>query len=150
MPLRVHPAVLQCLTILLLLSIDPDYFSPSEAAWKFRGMKKIENVWVGQISRDIGIKFTSKTLVTHKIDPMVDEARTYIGLDIAASETLQAYGYVKGANVSSRSNPAINFTKDPYYSDGYRVLLIQGQKRIPVGDTDFLPWEFPGRFRYTD
>lgn len=109
-----------------------------------------KNVWVGQISRDIGIKLTSKTLVTHKIDPMVDEARTYIALDIAASETLQAYGYVKGANVSIRSNPAINFTKDPYYSDGHRVLLILGEERIPIDNIDFLPWEFPGSFRYTD
>ena len=104
-----------------------------------------KNVWVGQISRDIGIKFTSKTLVTHKIDPVVDEARTYISLDVAASETLQAYGYVKGAPISTRSDPEINFTKDPYYTDGYRVLLILGEERIPVDDIDFLPWEFPGR-----
>jgi hypothetical protein len=27
--------------VLMLLSIDPDYFAPSEVAWKFRGMKKI-------------------------------------------------------------------------------------------------------------
>jgi len=26
-------------------------------------------MWVGQISRDIGIKLSSKTIVTHKIDP---------------------------------------------------------------------------------
>jgi hypothetical protein len=42
-------------------------------------------VWVGQISRDIGIKLSSKTIVTHKIDPMVDEARFYVLLDIASS-----------------------------------------------------------------
>ena len=32
-------------------------------------------VWVGQISRDIGVRFTwtSPILVTHKIDPDVDE-----------------------------------------------------------------------------
>jgi hypothetical protein len=51
-----------------------------------------KNVWVGQISRDIGVKFSSKTFVTHKIDPVVDEARLYITLDILASETLQALG----------------------------------------------------------
>jgi hypothetical protein len=34
-------------------------------------------VWVGQISRDIGIRLTlhSPTFTTHKIDPDVDEAR---------------------------------------------------------------------------
>ena len=33
---------------------------------------KGEKVFLGQISRDIGVKFSSKTFVTHKIDPMVD------------------------------------------------------------------------------
>ena len=32
-------------------------------------------VWAGQISRDIGVRWSSKTIVTHKIDPDVDEAR---------------------------------------------------------------------------
>jgi len=32
-------------------------------------------VWVGQISRDIGVHLTSKTITTHKIDPDVDGAR---------------------------------------------------------------------------
>jgi hypothetical protein len=34
-------------------------------------------VWIGQISRDIGVRFTPKTwnLTTHRVDPDVDEAR---------------------------------------------------------------------------
>ncbi len=37
-------------------------------------------VWIGQISRDIGVRFTPKTwnLTTHKIDPDVDDARDYL------------------------------------------------------------------------
>ena len=34
-------------------------------------------VWIGQISRDIGVRFTSKTITTHKIDPDVDETRSF-------------------------------------------------------------------------
>ena len=44
-------------------------------------------VWIGQISRDIGVKLSSKTFVTHKIDPIVDEARFYVLLDIASSRS---------------------------------------------------------------
>ncbi len=35
-----------------------------------------KSVWIGQISRDIGVRFTFKTWppVTHKIDPDIDEA----------------------------------------------------------------------------
>ncbi len=37
-------------------------------------------VWVGQVSRDICVRFTLKTwnLTTHRIDPEVDEARDYV------------------------------------------------------------------------
>src|ERR1700689_4723532 len=36
-------------------------------------------VWIGQVSRDIGVRFTVRTwnLTTHQIDPDVDEARDY-------------------------------------------------------------------------
>ena len=50
---------------------------------RFRGQK----VFVGQISRDIGVKFTLKspTISTHVIDPDVDEARRYFVEDLAYS-----------------------------------------------------------------
>src|SRR5262249_21428340 len=37
-------------------------------------------VWIGQVSRDIGVRFTLKTwnLTTHKIDPDVDDARDFV------------------------------------------------------------------------
>jgi hypothetical protein len=36
-----------------------------------------QRVWIGQVSRDIGVRFTPRTwnLTTHQIDPNVDEAR---------------------------------------------------------------------------
>ena len=102
-----------------------------------------EKVWVGQISRDIGVKLSSKTFVTHKIDPVVDEARLYISLDIAASQALRAAGYVKGVGYSDREAPRFNYTGDPYYTDGLRVVLILGEKRHPLDGIDYLPWEQP-------
>jgi hypothetical protein len=101
-------------------------------------------VWIGQISRDFGVKFSSKTFVTHKIDPYVDEARLYVSLDIAASEALQSVGYVKGVGHSDRSAPRFNYTEDPYYTDGLRVVLILGESRYPLDEIDFLQWEEPG------
>ena len=102
-----------------------------------------QNVWVGQISRDIGVKLTSKTVVTHKIDPVVDEARLYITLDVAASEGLHAVGYVKGVGYSDREAPQFNYTNDPFYTDGMRVILILGEDRNPLYNIDLLPWEQP-------
>lgn len=100
-----------------------------------------QKVWVGQISRDIGVKFSRKTFVTHKIDPVVDEARLYITLDIAASQSLQAVGYVKGVGYSDRESPHFNYTEDPYYTDGLRVVLIFGKARYPLDSIELLRWE---------
>lgn len=109
-----------------------------------------KNVWVGQISRDIGIKFSSKTFVTHKIDPVVDEARLYISLDLAASQSLRAVGYVKGVGYSDRDAPRYNYTKDPFYTDGLRVVLILGEIRQPLDSIEFLDWSRPPQMQQTD
>ena len=101
------------------------------------------NVWVGQISRDIGIKFSSKTFVTHKIDPVVDEARLYVTLDLATSQSLHAVGYVKGVGHSGYEAPRRNYTDDPYYTDGLRVVLVLGEGRFGLDEVQLLPWEQP-------
>jgi len=98
-------------------------------------------VWIGQISRDIGVKFSSKTVVTHKIDPYVDEARLYITQDVAAARALRALGYVKGVGYSDRRSPRFNYTEDPYYTDGLRVVLILGEEQHLLDKIEYLPWE---------
>jgi hypothetical protein len=101
------------------------------------------NVWIGQISRDIGVKLTSKTFVTHKIDPVVDEARLYVTLDLAASQSLRSVGYVKGVGPSSRDAPRYNYTDDPYYTDGLRVVLFLAEGPYGLDELEHLPWERP-------
>lgn len=100
-------------------------------------------VWVGQISRDIGVKLSGKTVVTHKIDPVVDEARTYIGLDLLASQYLGQVGYVKGVGISNRAKPRYNYTEDPYYTDGLRVVLFLSEAPVAYDEIDWLDWERP-------
>lgn len=98
-------------------------------------------VWVGQISRDIGVKFSSKTFLTHKIDPIVDEARLYITLDMVSSQALQAMGYVKGVGYSDYMTTKYNYTDDPYYTDGLRVVLIFSEDRLTAENIEYLRWE---------
>jgi hypothetical protein len=62
-----------------------------------------KNVYVGQISRDIGIKLSSKTVVTHKIDPIIDEARYYLVVNLAASQSLERIAYTQGVHRWTRS-----------------------------------------------
>lgn len=100
-------------------------------------------VWVGQISRDIGSRLTihSPYLTTHKIDPNVDEARTALTEDMAYSQNLAAIGLVAGVGAASKDAPRGNLTTDPYYTDGYRAVLIFDRRPRSLTEIDFLLWE---------
>jgi hypothetical protein len=102
-----------------------------------------KQVWVGQISRDIGSRLTihSPTLTTHKIDPDVDEARSALAQDLAYSQNLAKIGYVKGVGVAPKGAPRGNLTTDPYYTDGLRGVLVFDRRPISLAAVEFFPWE---------
>ena len=103
-------------------------------------------VWIGQISRDIGVKFTLKspTISTHVIDPDVDEARRYLLEDLAYSQALARIGYVKGVGQVSKYKPRMNLVGDPYYTDGLRTVMFFEPRPRTLEDLDFLyHWDLP-------
>jgi len=110
---------------------------------RFRG----KPVLVGQISRDIGVKFTLKspTISTHVIDPDVDEARRYFLEDLAYSQALARFGFVKGAPVVTKESPMVNLVGDPFYTDGLRVVLFFEPRPYTLSDIKMLEWEVPPR-----
>lgn len=100
-------------------------------------------VWVGQISRDIGLRFSSKTFVTHKIDPDVDEARDYLLQDLLLSGNLERFGYAGGVGMASPASPRYNYTGDHYFTDGLRVVLFLDPLPVASEDLGMLEWETP-------
>ena len=101
-----------------------------------------KQVWVGQISRDIGSRLTihTPTLTTHKIDPDVDEARAALIEDMAYSQSLAKLGVVEGVGAAASSAPRKNLTTDPYYTDGRRSVLVFERRPIGLGEIEILPW----------
>ncbi len=112
--------------------------------WRLRG----QPVFVGQVSRDIGVRFTSKTWppVTHKIDPDIDEARSAIIEDLIYSQMVAKIGFVNGVGRVRPSNPRSNLTGDPYFTDGYRTVLIMDRGPIALDRIQYLDWEAPETF----
>jgi len=102
-------------------------------------------VFVGQISRDIGVRFTSKTwtLVTHKIDPDVDETRGYLVFDLISSGAIAKMGFVSGVGAATPHEPRENLTGDPYFTDGLRVVLLVSDEPTSFLDLQFFDWDFP-------
>jgi len=56
---------------------------------------------------------------------------------------LRVLGYVEGVGYSGRDAPRRNYTNDPYYTDGLRVVLIVGEDRSALTGLELLPWEWP-------
>jgi LssY C-terminus len=101
-----------------------------------------KQIWVGQISRDIGSRLTihSPTLTTHKIDPDVDEARAALTEDMAYSQNLAKIGLVNGVGAAPKNAPRGNLTTDPYYTDGFRQVLVFDRTPISLAEIEFFPW----------
>jgi len=112
---------------------------------RFRG----KPVWVGQISRDIGVKFTTKspTISTHVIDPNVDEARRYMLEDMAYSQAMAQFGFAKGVGEAARDTPRYNLVGDPWFSDGRRAVMFFEPRPYTLGDIGILEWETPPAIR---
>ena len=113
---------------------------------RYRGKK----VLIGQISRDIGVKFTFKspTISTHIIDPDVDEARRYFVEDMAYSQAVSQIGYVNGVGAVTKGAPRINLVGDPYYTDGLRAVLFFEPRPYSLTEIDLLDWESPPAERH--
>ena len=102
-----------------------------------------KNVWIGQISRDIGVRFTKKTITTHKIDPDVDETREYLLENLAYAQSLLKVGYVEGVGEVPIEEPKGNLTGDPWFSDGYRVVLWVSAEPQDLHELELLQWRAP-------
>lgn len=105
-------------------------------------------VFVGQISRDIGVRFTTRTWppVTHKIDPDVDEARQSVIEDLLFSNTISRVGFVKGVGSATLSKPRKNLTGDPYFTDGLRAVILLEEGPTSLKEIRSLHWENPNTF----
>ncbi len=104
-----------------------------------------EKVWVGQISRDIGVKLTTKSwsLTTHRVSAYVDQDRDYLLQDLLLTGFVDRFGYVSGVGKSAPAKPRVNLTDDPYYTDGLRLVLFMGSEPHMPLRVELLDWERP-------
>jgi hypothetical protein len=100
------------------------------------------HVWIAQLSRDIGIKPTwhSPFLLTHVIDPEVDEDRSYLLETLMRSQSVSAYGYIDGVGPATADAPRFNLTGDPYRTDGRRLVVLIAKDPVPLDLVSHISW----------
>ena len=94
---------------------------------------KTKPVWIGTVSRDIGVKFTFSTwyMTTHKIDPNLDDARDYLLADLAEVQKVSQYGFINNTALEHSTKPRKNLTGDPYTTDNERLVIELSTKDAP-------------------
>ena len=107
--------------------------------WRLPLSFEKQPVWIGQVSRDIGIRFTLRTwnLTTHKIDPDVDEARDYVADFLIDGRRVSRVGHIAGVDAATEDAPRYNLTGDPYFTDGDRAILVLSRNSVQA---DYLNW----------
>ncbi len=99
-------------------------------------------IWIGQVSRDIGVRLTDDTwnLTTHKIGPDVDFDRSYLLQDLLMSGFVSRFGFVEGVGEAAIAAPRTNLTGDPYFTDGLRLIVFLSDQEKALTDVGRLPW----------
>jgi hypothetical protein len=100
------------------------------------------HVMVGQISRDIGLRFAFKApgFWTHKIDPDTDEARDYLAQEMLLSGSVGRLAWMQGVGPRTRDDPGRNLTGDPWWTDGRRVILFLTAQQIEPAQVELMDW----------
>ncbi len=82
-------------------------------------------VFVGGMSRDIGVRMTTKAwnLTTHEIDSDIDEARNYLTEDLATAGRIATFGLIDGVGYTTRDDPQHNLLGSPWWTDGRRMVV---------------------------
>jgi hypothetical protein len=113
--------------------------------WKTPYRTDGRSVWIGQISRDIGVKWTTKTggVTTHVVDADVDNDRAYIAQDLIDSQAVNAIGFVKGVEEAPFHTPRYNLGGDHYFTDGLRGVFLLADQPVPYHLIKLLDWDFP-------
>jgi len=112
--------------------------------WKTQILYDGKSVWIAQTGTRLGGRFAEKAPaeVTIPLDPYVDHTRNDLTQDLAYSQALIKFGYVKG---SGRSQPTQTDARPKgavhYITDGLRVVLVFAQRPSSLADIEFFDWE---------
>ena len=91
------------------------------------GLAQSKNVMAVRVLREVGL----------------DETREYLLENLAYSQSIAKFGYVGGVGEVPFSQPRGNLTGDPWFSDGYRLVLWVGKEPVPLPEIQFLDWRRP-------
>ncbi len=61
--------------------------------------------------------------------------------DLVLSGNVEKLGFANGVGVSTPESPNYGQGKLPWWSDGYRAVLLFGKDQVTLSDLDYFGWE---------
>ena len=71
----------------------------------------------------------------------MDGARWYLAQDMFYSQSLLRYAFAKAVGAATPENPRKNYTGDPYWTDGLRLVMWLSGQPITYEKVESAPWE---------
>ncbi|WP_321786948.1 LssY C-terminal domain-containing protein [Paraburkholderia sp. J94] len=99
-----------------------------------------EPVYLVQIGRPIGGRFTSPERTIFILQQNVDEARNHFVQDMVYSGGLEKIGFVNGVEPAPRTRPNTTLDGASYHTDGLRAVLFFTTRPLSLTDVEFLDW----------
>jgi LssY C-terminus len=107
---------------------------------KYKG----KSVWVGSTTRDIGTDVNKiSDFLTKKIDPDLNETRSYIGEDMILSQNVKKIGWIRTLEPSTEDSPNVNYKGQTWWADGLTLVLLFDETPTSISDIEFYEWEYP-------
>jgi hypothetical protein len=97
-------------------------------------------VWIAQVSYDMSGATGSKAFEKYRIDPDIDDARTFITQNFWYSQSLARMGRVGGIPLAIIDAPHRNFNGSEYFTNGLRVVLFLSESPVALDETIMLQW----------
>lgn len=97
-------------------------------------------VFILQVGRPVGGRFTHPDEQTLKLHPKIDEVRDMLIADMMYSGGLDKLAFVTGAGEVGKDEARKTFDGSSYYTDGIRAVLFFVTRPQAVSDVEFLDW----------
>jgi LssY C-terminus len=99
-----------------------------------------EAVYLVQVGRPVGGRFTHHDMDGRTLHEDVDEARNVLIQDMMYSGGLDKLGFVYGVGPAPQTHPRTTLNGAPYYTDGLRAVMFFATRPLSFTNVDILDW----------
>lgn len=101
-------------------------------------------LWLAQIKHAIGRRYEiGENFLGVRLDPNINDGRNFLLQNLWYAESLQAYAWSNTGKRVLPAKPELDFKDNPWFSDGYRIVLWLSDKPLSLVEVDQIYWDIP-------